>query len=78
MSSASEDGSTTGILSKSLSCSYVGDGGRQDETSGGEPSDGGDPDGDGGGVEALPSKEEDPLEPERECLVSLLSSIVNK
>jgi hypothetical protein len=50
----------------------------QEETSDWEPGGGGDPDGVGSSVEALPDEEEDPPASERERLVPLLSSIVNK
>jgi hypothetical protein len=77
ISSSSQYISTTKILSEVPSCSYIGVGDQLDETSGREPGGGGDPDGDGGGIEALPD-EEDSSEGERERLMPLLSSIVNK
>jgi hypothetical protein len=67
----------TGIHLEGPSCSYDGDGNLRDETSNGELGCGGDLDEEGGRVEALPG-EEDPLAGEQECLVPLLSSIVNK
>jgi hypothetical protein len=78
MSSSSEERSTTRILSKGPPCSYVGNNGQGDETSGGEPGGCGDIDGDNNNVEALPNEEEDPLTGEHERLVPLLFSIVNK
>jgi hypothetical protein len=55
-----------------------GDGGQREGTSSGDPSGDGEPDGDDGGVEALLEEDEEPLAAERECLVPLFSSIVNK
>jgi hypothetical protein len=77
-SSSSEERSITEIPSEDSLCSYTGDGGQRDETSGGEASGGGDLDREGSGVEALISEDEEPLVDECECLVPLLSSIVNK
>jgi hypothetical protein len=72
-SSSSEDRSTTGILSEGSPGSNTGEGGCRDETSDGEPSGGGDPDGDGGGIELrLLGQEEPSFEGERERLVFLL------
>jgi hypothetical protein len=60
-SSSSKERSTTRILSESWPCSYTSDGGLRDEISGGEAGGGGDPDGEGGGVEALLSEDEEPI-----------------
>jgi hypothetical protein len=76
--SSLEERSTTGIPSEGPPCSYTGDSDLWDETSGGKPGGGGDPDGEGSGVEALLGEEEGPLAVERECLVPLLSSVVNQ
>jgi hypothetical protein len=51
---------------------------RHEETSGGDPGDGGDPDSADSGVKTLLSEEEPSLKGERGCLVPLLSSIAPK
>jgi hypothetical protein len=75
LSSEDEERSTTGAFPKDPPCSHTGEWGQREETSDGDVSGGGDPEGVGGGVlapsgEGLPS-----LEGERACSVPLLSSI---
>jgi hypothetical protein len=77
-SSSSEERSTTEIPSKGLPCSYTGDGGLRDETSGGESGGSGDLEGEGGGMEAFLGEDKDLLVGEHEHLVPLLSFIMNK
>jgi hypothetical protein len=77
-SSFSEERSTTGIPLKGPSCSYIGDGGLQEETFGGDTDGDRDPDGESRGIDALLGEDEEPLVVEHERLVPLLSSIVNK
>jgi hypothetical protein len=77
-SSSSEERSTTGIPSEVLLCSRIDEGGLRKDTSGGDTSGGRDLDGDGGGVEASLDEDEESLTGERQRLVPLLSSIVNK
>jgi hypothetical protein len=74
-SSEDEERSTTRAFLEDLPYSHTGERGQCEETSSGDFSNGGDPEGAGGGVlaplgEGLPS-----LEGERACLVPLLSSI---
>jgi hypothetical protein len=78
VSSSLEKRSTTGVPSDGPPCSYTGDGGLRDETTDGDVGGSGDPDGEGGGVEALLGEDEEPVVDEWKCLVPLLASIVNK
>jgi hypothetical protein len=61
---SSEERSTTGILSEGLPCSKIGERRRREETSGADPSGGGDLEGDGGGIEMLLGEEEPSFEGE--------------
>jgi hypothetical protein len=67
--------STMGTSSEGPSCSHGGKQRRRDEVSGGDCIGGGDPERDGGGVEALLGGEDPTLEGERERLRFFLSSI---
>jgi hypothetical protein len=74
-SSKDEERFTTGVFPEDPPCSHTSERGQREETSSRDISDGGDPEGAGGGVlapsdDGLPS-----LEGERACLVPLLSSI---
>jgi hypothetical protein len=77
-SSKDEERSTIGAFLGELPCSNTGERGRREETSGGDPSGGGDLEGAGGGVGALLGDGLPALEGEQVRLVSLLSSIVCK
>jgi hypothetical protein len=67
--------STIGTGSEGLPCSHGGKQRRRDEVSGGDCIGGGDPEWDGGGVEALLGEEAPSLEGERGRLGFFLSSI---
>jgi hypothetical protein len=73
-----EERSTTEISSEGPSCSRTGEGGLCEDTSDGDTGDGRDSNGDGSGIEASLDEDKESLAEERECLVPLLSSIVNK
>jgi hypothetical protein len=75
-SSEDEERSTNGAFPEDPPCSHTGERGRCEETSDGDVSGGGDPDGASGGVLSPSSNELPPLEGERARLVPLLSSIV--
>jgi hypothetical protein len=75
-SSEDEDRSTTRTFSEGPPCSNIGENGRCEQISNGDPGGGGDQDGTGGGDEPPLSEEEPSLEGERTRLVPLLSSIV--
>jgi hypothetical protein len=78
ISSSYEERSTTGILSDGAPCSKTGEQWQREETSGGDPGGGDDPDGADGGVETLLGEEDPSLEGERGLLVPLLSSTMFK
>jgi hypothetical protein len=74
-SSEDEERSTTRVFPEDPLCSHIGERGQCEETSDGDVSGGGDPEGAGGGV-SVPSGDGLPsLEGERACFVPLLSSI---
>jgi hypothetical protein len=75
-SSEDEERSTTGVFLEDPPCSNTGEWGRREETSDGDVSGGGDPDGVDGGVLAPSSDGLPSLEGERACFVPLLSSII--
>jgi hypothetical protein len=77
-SSSSEERTTISISSEGSTCFCTGDGGPKEEVSSGDPSGSGEPDGDGGCVEAPLDEDEDSLAKEHERLVPLFSSILNK
>jgi hypothetical protein len=77
-SSEDEETSTTGAFPEGPPCSNTSDRVWREETSGGDPSGGGDPEDVGGGVGALPGDRLPSLEGKRARLVPLLSSIVRK
>jgi hypothetical protein len=76
--SSSEERSTIRILSDGAPCSKTGEQWQREETSGGDPGGGDDPDGADGGVETLLGEEDPFLEGERGRLVPLLSSTMFK
>jgi hypothetical protein len=76
LSSEDEERSTTEAFLEDPPCSNIDEWGRGEETSGGDVSDDGDPDGVNSGVLALSNDGLPSLEGERACLVPLLSSIV--
>jgi hypothetical protein len=77
-SSEDEERSTTGAFPEGPPYSNIGECGRREETSGRDPSGGGDLEGAGGRVRALLGDGLPSLEGERTQLVPLLSSIVHK
>jgi hypothetical protein len=74
-SSEDEERSTTGAFSEDPPCSHTGEWGQREETSYGDVSDGGDPDGAHNGVLAPSGARLPSLEGERAHMVLLLSSI---
>jgi hypothetical protein len=75
LSSEDKERSPTRAFPEDPPCSHTGEWGQREETSSGDVSDGGDPDGAGGGVLALSSAGLPSLEGEQARLVPLLSSI---
>jgi hypothetical protein len=70
-----EEGLIIGVFPEALPCSNIGEQGWRGETTDGDPSGGGDPDGVGGGVSASSGKGLPSTEGERSRLMPLLSSI---
>jgi hypothetical protein len=77
-SSSSEERFTIGISLEGPPCSRTGEGGLREDTSSGDTVSGRDSDGDGNGVEAPLNEDEELLPEERERLMPLFSSIMNK